>query len=65
MHTAIFKLFPFVVNPVGWSTAQVFFTRTIAPCTLNTYQIHTKRCTLIPLYLLFICAKFQGNQTVH
>ena len=65
MLTAIFKLFPSVVNPSGRSTAQSFFTRIIAPYTLNTYQIHTKLCTFIVLYMLFICAKFQGNHTVH
>ena len=49
MHTAIFKLFPFplVVNPEGQSTAQSFFTRIIAPYTLDTYQIHTKPCTSV------------------
>jgi len=37
----------------------------IAPYIMDTYQMHTKFCTLIHLYVLFICAEFQGNQTAH
>jgi len=62
MHTAIFKLFPSVVDPVVQSTNQSFLMRIIAPYTLDTYQI-PKLCTWIYLYMLFIWAKFQGNQT--
>ena len=61
MHPAILKLFPSVVNPAGQSTAQSCPTWINAPYTLDTYQIHTKLCTWIHLYVLFICAKFQGN----
>ena len=65
MHTVIFKLFPAAVNPVGVSKIHPFSTQIIAPYTLDTYQIHTKLCTWIYFYMLFICAKFEGNQTAH
>jgi len=45
MHTAIFKLFPSVVNPVGWLTAQSFFTQIIAP--YNSVPEFTFICSLI------------------
>jgi len=51
MHTAIFKLFPSVVNPKGWSTIQSFSTQIKTPYTLDTYQIHTK---FVPLYALYL-----------
>ena len=63
MHTAIFKLFPSVVNTVGMSKVQPFSTQSNAPYTLDTYQIHIKLCISIHFYTLFIYAKFQGNQT--
>ena len=56
MHTVIFKLFPLAVNPVGMSKVQPFSMQIIA---LDTYQIHTKLCSWIHIYImLFISAKF-------
>jgi len=55
MHTAILKLFPSVVNPVGMSKVQPFSTQIITPYTLdlsNSYQtLHLNS----PLYVLYLC----------
>ena len=45
MHTAIFKLLPSVINPVGMSKVQPFSMQINAPFTLDTYQIQIELCT--------------------